>query len=216
MRFSDPGGHCAVNSNGSRSASDAECWRLADIIYAMWGDPWFPERFHGIGKDDFMRQVAAAGPSLDAAWMQWQLDQWRADFVASHGLQIYVVWHEPVNPPVRLPGQVVVEDAWICMVRWQDCGCLLDDLSVAASTVAVGCGVTGLAPCATAATYVSTGASAFDTGITFVNAMTGEATAADVGVSIGTTVVGGALGAKPAGTGLVGWLSSVFQWLWDH
>ena len=140
MRFFDPGGHCAVNSNGARAASDAECWRLADIIYAMWGsgDPWFPEQFHGIGRDDFMRQVAAAGPSLDAAWMQWQLDQWRADFVASHGLQIYVVWHEPVNPPVRLPGQVVVEDAWICMVRWQDCGCLLDDLSVAASTVAVG------------------------------------------------------------------------------
>jgi RHS repeat-associated protein len=219
VRFFDPGGHCAVNSNGSRSASDAECWRLADIIYAMWGagDPWFPERFHGIGRDDFMRQVAAAGPSLDAAWMQWQLDQWRADFAASHGLQIDVVWHEPVNPPVRLPGQVVVEDAWICIVRWQDCGCLLDDLSVAASTVAVGCALTGVAPCAVGASRTSTFLGATGTALGAHNASAGNGTWLDVGVSGVTTVVGGSsIGAKPSGTNIVSWIASVVQWLWDH
>ncbi|MCO5212155.1 MAG: RHS repeat-associated core domain-containing protein [Caldilinea sp.] len=218
IRFSDPSGHCAVNPNGSRATSDAECWRLADIIYAMWGtgDPWFPVHFNGIGRDDFMRQIAAAGPALDAAWMQWQLDLWHDDFVLSHGLQTPVVWHKPVNPPVRLPGQVVAEDAWTCMIRWQDCGCLLDDLSVAASTVAVGCGVTGIEPCAATALYISTGLSTVSTGITAYNVTTGEATLVDVGVSMGTTIVGQQYGSKPAGTGLVGWLSSIFQWLWDR
>lgn len=126
VRFSDPGGHCAVNSNGSRSASDAECWRLADLIYAMWGagDPWFPEHFHGIGRDDFMRQVAAAGPALDAEWMQWQLDQWYDDFVSLHGLHTPVRWHEPINPPVRLPGQYAAPARCcpVCMIylaKWR-------------------------------------------------------------------------------------------------
>lgn len=219
VRFSDPSGHCAVNSDGSRAAHDAECWRLADLIYAMWGagDPWWPEQFHGISRNDFMRQIAAAGPALDAAWMQWQLDQWYDDFVSLHGLQTPVTWHEPDNPPVRLPGQVVVEDTWMCMIRWQDCGCLLDDLSVAASTVAVGCALTGVEPCAAGASTASTVFGGAGTMLSGYNAATGDGTWSDVAVSIVTTAVGAdGIGAKPNGTNIVSWLASAVQWLWDH
>jgi RHS repeat-associated protein len=199
VRFFDPGGRCAVNSNGSRAASDAECWRLADIIYAMWGDPWFPERFNGIGKDDFMHQVAAAGPSLDAAWMQWQLDQWYSDFAASQGLMDPhrpVMWHEPpLCPPVFC-------DEHDCITIF------LDTVGIFAGGTVVVCSLASAGTCVAVAATVSTATSGFGAAYTAygaaINYVQGNGTREDikdVAVSIGTAVAGAATGTHAHGLG---------------
>ena len=211
MRFSDPGGHCAVNSNGSRSASDAECWRLADIIYAMWGDPWFPERFHGIGKDDFMRQVAAAGPSLDAAWMQWQLDQWYSDFAASQGLMDPhrpVMWHEPpLCPPAFC-------DEYDCITIF------LDTVGIFAGGTVVVCSLASAGTCVVIAAGVSTTASVggvfYTAGGAVAAYVQGNGTREDikdVAVSFGTAVAGAATGTHAHGLG--GLAAAVAQAAYD-
>ena len=197
VRFSDPSGHCAVNSDGSRAAHDAECWRLADAIYAMWDDnSWFAERFR-IGKENFMNQIAAAGPDIDADWMQLQLDLWYADFAFSHGLQNPygpVVWHKP------LPHQSIC-DTWDCVALFLDTGSLM--LSVCGDLAGLACIAATEGACAIVVIVkvVDIGVSTTSLGYAAGQWASGDASDLDLAVNI----TGWLASVSPVGGEVTGW-----------
>jgi hypothetical protein len=99
LKYVDPSGHCAVNEDGSRSGDDAECWQLADAIYAMWdADAWWHDRY-GVDRDYFMNTLAGM-TDLDTNWMQSQLDTWFNNFAQTRGLNMGVQWNEPPDQPI--------------------------------------------------------------------------------------------------------------------
>lgn len=89
----------------------------------------------------------------------------------------------------------------------------LDAVSTGASAVAVGCAVTGLAPCVPIAGGISTLSGIIGTGITAIRVTQNQASGVDLTVSIATTIGGAVWGARgKAGVGLA---FSVEQWLYD-
>ncbi len=83
---------------------------------------------------------------------------------------------------------------------------------------ALGCGVTGLAPCAAAASVAGTTVDVVGMSLAVYDLATGgETSLTDATVAGTMTLIGGSrIGAKPRGTNLVGWGASIFQWVWDH
>jgi len=226
LKYEDGSGHCATLANGQADwENDYECWQLAYLIYG-----------HGLGQGAAAASFAADWKVSPEEWLKNIAPQSFADadylrpfaeryydiWAGEVGLPIGPVeWHQPVNPSVWLPGQglaeTVFDDISLCRRSWQDCGRALDDASLAASSVAVVCGMTGFVPCAGGAALASSVFSGAGAALTVYNAVVGENTWIDASVSVATTAVGGSkLGAKPNGTNIIGWLASALQWLWDH
>ena len=226
LKYEDESGHCATLANGEADwENDAACWQLAYAIYGYGlGDGPLARRFAAdwkVSPEEWLTNVASQS-FADADYLRPFAERYRTDWSRQAGLPVDPVqWHQPINPPVWLPGQglaeTVIYDISLCQTSWQDCGRALDDASLAASSVAVGCGVTGIAPCAGGAALASSMFSGAGAALTVYNAAMGENTWIDAGVSVATTAVGGSkLGAKPNGTNIIGWLTSALQWLWDH
>jgi RHS repeat-associated protein len=170
--------------------------------------------------EEWLTNVASQS-FADADYLRPFAEQYRTAWSRQAGLPVDPVqWHQPVNPPVRLPGQglaeTVINDISLCRTSWQGCGRALDDASLAASSVAVGCGVTGIAPCAAIASGTSTVLGIGGTVITAFSVTQEKATSVDLAIGVTTTAVGGRWGAKPGGSMLVGFAASIVQWVWDH
>ena len=225
LKYEDGSGHCATLANGQADwENDYECWQLAYLIYG-----------HGLGQGAAAASFAADWKVSPEEWLKNIASQSFADadylrpfaeryydvWAGEVGLPIGPVeWHQPVNPSVWLPGQglakTVFDDISLCRRSWQDCGRALDDASLAASSVAVGCGVTGIAPCAAIASGTSTVLGIGGTVITAFSVTQEKATSVDLAIGVTTTAVGGSWGAKPGGSMLVGFAASIVQWVWDH
>jgi hypothetical protein len=76
--------------------------------------------------------------------------------------------------------------------------------------------VTGIAPCAAIASGTSTLLGTVATGITAFSVIQDKATTVDLAVAVTTTTIGGVWGEKPGGSMLVGFATSIVQWIWDH
>ena len=223
VKYEDGSGHCATLANGEADLeNDYECWQLAYSIYGF--GQGLADRFTAdwrVSPEQWLVNVAAQS-FADADYLRPFAEQYRTAWSRQAGLPVDPVqWHQPVNPPVRLPGQglaeTVIDDISLCRTSWQGCGRALDDASLAASSVAVGCGATGIAPCAGGAALASTVFSGAGAALTVYNAGVGKNSWVDAGVSVATTVVSGSrLGGKPSGTNIIAWLASALQWVWDH
>ncbi len=223
LKYNDPNGHCATEAPSSDDKeamqSYTDCWRLAGTILSMYdADPWWQERFR-VDQQTFFEKVIMQ-PNQDAKSLQKQLDDWEYDFKSHTGLPNGPVeWHKPVYAPINFPGRGMTEAVVNDILNCQDnmpwgCSNLADDASavVAGGAVIVCAAATGgtcLAVGGGASTIISGGGSA----LTTVNALNGDATAADVIVSWSTTVVGGKFGIK--GRGVVGAGVSTFQRVYD-
>jgi hypothetical protein len=223
LKYNDPTGHCATNDDGSRADSDAGCWAKADQIYDAWGNDnaWWEDRWHK--SRAAWRQEIAPQAYADEGYLQDQLTAYWSPKYAAWGVQHAIYnpppqWHEPVNIEVRMPGQGIIEavgdDFANCTQNPLGCGRALDDVSVSAAGVALGCAALGVAPCTKVAANVGTVASALGTVVTIAGAVDGQASGVDVGVAAGTTFIGGVWGTKAYAT--VGFAVSIFQWIWDH
>ena len=211
LRFSDPSGHCATTvtdpSNPNEVAQFRACWKRASQISVMYdNDPWFAKRFR-VSRADWIRHVAM-NPSLDAEWMQPQIDAWRFDFTMRTGLphpDRSVEWHEGSNLSLT-------------PCKHRNCvGGALNTISVTASAVAVACAssVIGNAGCSETASVISFASSVIGTAITARKVVEHEATPADLGASLGTTIVGG-VPVVGQSNKVIGFFSAIFQALWDR
>jgi RHS repeat-associated protein len=225
LKYEDESGHCATLANGEADwENDAECWQLAYAIYGYGlGDGPLARRFAAdwkVSPEEWLTNVASQS-FADADYLRPFAEQYHNEWASRAGLPVHPVqWHQPVNPPVRLPGQglaeTVIHDISLCRTSWQSCGRALDDASLAASSVAVSCGVTGIAPCAAIASGTSTLLGTVATGITAFSVIQDKATTVDLAVAVTTTTIGGVWGEKPGGSMLVGFATSIVQWIWDH
>ena len=102
------------------------------------------------------------------------------------------------------------------MGSWKDCRQALDDLSVSASSVAVGCVAMLDVPCARVAAATSVSLGLIGTGLTVITTYEGQTDMEDLAVAAVTTVVGGVWGGKPGKSMVVGFAASAIQWMWDH
>lgn len=199
---------------------DGECWQLAYQIYGLSERESFAADWQ-ISGERWLQEIAAQG-FADVGYLQPFADRYQTEWAREVGLPVdKVVLNPVVNSEIWVPGmgiaETVMDDARACHSNWRECGKALDDVSVALSTVAVGCGVTGLTPCAAVASAGSTATSVWGTVLTIVDlASGGESGLDDAGMATITTIVGGKWGSRPRGTGLVGLGSSVAQWIWDH
>jgi RHS repeat-associated protein len=222
LKYEDGSGHCATLSNGQADLeSDYECWQLAYSIYGF--GQGLADRFAAdwrVSPEEWLTNVASQS-FADADYLRPFAERYHDEWASQVGLPVDPVqWHPPVNPSVWLPGQglaeTVVTDISLCRKSWQDCGRALDDASLAASSVAVGCGMTGIAPCAAIASGTSTVLGIGGTVITAFSVTQEKATSVDLAIAVTTTAVGGRWGAEPGGSMLVGFATSVVQWVWDH
>ncbi len=225
LKYEDESGHCATLANGEADwENDAACWQLAYAIYGYGlGDGPLARRFVAdwkVSPQAWLVNVASQ-PFADADYLRPFAEQYHDEWASRVGLPVDPVqWHPPVNPSVWLPGQglaeTVVTDISLCRKSWQDCGRALDDASLAASSVAVSCGMLGVAPCAAIASGASTVLGTVSTGITGFSVIQDKATTVDLAVAVTTTTIGGVWGEKPGGSMLVGFATSIIQWIWDH
>jgi RHS repeat-associated protein len=222
LKYEDDSGHCATFANGQADLeNDYDCWQLAYSIYGF--GQGLADRFAAdwrVSPEEWLTNVASQS-FADADYLRPFAEQYRTAWSRQAGLPVDPVqWHQPVNPPVRLPGQglaeTVIHDILLCRTSWQGCGRVLDDASLAASSVAVGCGVTGIAPCAAIASGTSTVLGTVGTGITAFSVIQDKATTVDLAVAVTTTTIGGVWGEKPGESMLVGFATGVVQWIWDH
>ncbi len=222
LKYEDGSGHCATLANGQADwENDRECWQLAYSIYGYGPSDRFAHDWR-ISPEEWLKTVASQ-PFADADYLRPIAERYYTAWAAEAGLPVHPVeWRQPVNPPVWLPGQgfteTVIDDILLCQTSWQNCGRALDDASLAASSVAVGCGVTGIAPCAAIASGTSTVLGTVSTGITVLSVMQDKATTVDLAVAVTTTTIGGVWG---IGLGEVCWLvllqasSSGFGIIWS-
>ncbi len=224
LKYNDPTGFCSLSGTGERDAGDSACWALADQVRTAWDvDPdWWSSRW-SITPDDWMQNIAVQS-FADEAYLQAELDQFWTPKYQAWGVRHprynpAPIWHEPSNPDIYLPGRSiadsVVADAFACADAplW-GCGNLADDIAfgIAASGALLCVGATG-GGCLTVVGVFSGGAAFSGATITTRNAVVGEATWIDAGVSWTTTVSGVRYGARQGG--VVGAGIATFQRAYD-
>lgn len=90
----------------------------------------------------------------------------------------------------------------------------LDAGATGSSAIAVGCAVSGLAPCAAVASIASTTFSTVGVSWTALNVISGRAEPIDGAIAVTTLRMGAQHGLRA--NGYVGLGVSIFQWLWDN
>jgi RHS repeat-associated protein len=228
LAYSDPNGHCAMLASGEPDReNDAECWMLADSIYLLGQNglvSGFAYDWH-ISPEDWQADISSQSFAT-SDYLRPFAERYHIEWARAAGLPIDpVVWNPVVNPSISdmMPGHEIVEDVELCRGSWRDCGRALDDLSVSASSVAVGCAAAFNGPCSALAAGASTALSAAGTVLTgvsvfqqYLSGNLGKDDGADLVVSIATTTVGAIWGGRPGKSQVVGLTGSVVQWLWDH
>ena len=216
MRYNDPTGHCATNKDGSHAASDADCWKTVGVITTSWDqDPTYWNGVYG-NQDDFLKNYAGSNDYGQAYMLKTLSTYVGSDsFKTAMGLPTGNYTPNPVvNPKVRPFGAIVVDDGIECSHGVTECGKVLDDASTALSTTAMGCLMAGQVHCTAVASGLSTVAGVAGTVITAYDTFTGKTSKTDLIVTVATTTIGGKWGTELKGT--VGFVTSVFQWGWDH
>jgi len=209
LKFTDPTGHCVVNSDGSRAESDVDCWRFVDAIGSSWdqNSGWWENTFSGYDKDSWMATFAPHS-AFDQAWMGTVLNMYLGS--SSYQSAVYGPQFEahptPEYAPVNIPNPC---NFWDCPAIGLDLASLGTSIAQtgAAACTATGVGAPVCGPATAYLTYVDFGLNATSILYEGNKFIQGDSTTMDLSVTLADGAVkpfAEALGAGASATPGVG------------
>jgi len=220
LKYADPNGHCSTTKSGEPDMeNDGECWQMAHSIAGSgyteqgfrddWGDTTTPEWWLNHIANQSFATVEYLTPFYE---------KYNREFEDRTGLTRPVSLEPVVNPELHQPGEELIltvgRDVYACTHSVTDCGKAADDLSTTLSGVAMGCLVSGFAPCAGVTSFAGDVVDVVGVGLTAYNTLENDDSYLDLGVAIGGTIAGVMYG--DVGKGAAGFGISILQWMYGH